>query len=49
MFRFLGLPRFSGCLGLVTGYVIVAMIASLAMHLLRLGWQSKFGVTVING
>lgn len=27
--------------------VILAAIATFAAHLLRLGWQSKFGVTVI--
>lgn len=47
MFRILGLPRFSGCLGQITGYVIVAMAAAFVMHLLRLGWQAKFGVTIL--
>lgn len=47
MFRLLGLPRFSGCLGYVTGLVILAMAASLSMHLLRIGWQTKFGITVL--
>ena len=48
MFRLLGLPRFSGCLGQVIGYMIVAMTASLLMHLLYIGWTTKFGVTVID-
>jgi len=27
----------------------MAMVASLAMHLLRLGWERKFGAVVIDG
>lgn len=28
--------------------VVLAMLSTLLVHLLRLGWQSKFGVTVVN-
>ena len=28
--------------------VILTMLSTLLAHLLRLGWQSKFGVTIVN-
>lgn len=30
------------------GVVVLAAFSTLSAHLLRLGWQSKFGITVIN-
>lgn len=48
MFRLLGLPRFGGPVGQASGYILIAMLASFTMHLLRLGWQAKFNITVID-